>query len=61
MPKNTVNSPYVMRIDLANKNSDEIAAYLQEILQVRYALNKKGLKLSVLKKKKICKTKKVLG
>jgi hypothetical protein len=50
-----------MRIDLANKNSDEIAAYLQEILQVRYALNKKGLKLSVLKKKKICKTKKVLG
>jgi len=61
MPKNTVNNPYVMRIDLANKNPDEIAAYLQDLLQVRYALSKKGLGISVFKKKKFCKTKKVLG
>ena len=52
MPKNTVNNPYVMRIDLANKNPDEIAAYLQDLLQVRYALSKKGLGISVFKKKK---------
>lgn len=45
MQKGVANS--LLRIDLSNKSQTEIAEYLQAILAVRYAFQKKGLKLKI--------------
>lgn len=48
MQKISVNIP--IRIDLSDKESDEIAEYLQALLFVRYEAQKNGLKLEINKR-----------
>jgi hypothetical protein len=45
MQKISVNIP--IRIDLSDKEPDEIAEYLQALLVVQYEAQKKGLKLEI--------------